>query len=102
MIVINPQWKANCLSLNPETTKLKQLRWARNAEKARSYLKASHKFQLKNGDHLTEQISVMTGAEAKAINEAYRISFIKEVQDAYPNPHKTRLIHWDLIEKFIS
>lgn len=70
--------------------------------KGKEYLDALHKFEMRYGDAKSGVFQVMTGGEAKAINEAFRIAFIKEVEDAYPNPHGTRLRKWFLTEKFTS
>lgn len=100
MQIINPTWKAAHQSTDPLRARAKHRWWLKDQAAAGEYLKGTHKFEMWHNQERTGDFRIMTGLEAKVLNDNHKQDFRKEIQRVYPAYVKVPLKHWTLVEKF--
>jgi hypothetical protein len=100
MRIINPTWKAAQLSTDPLKARAKHRWWLRDKANAAEYLKGTHKFEMWHNQERTGEFRIMTGFEAKVLNDNHKEDFRNEIQRVYPEYVKVPMKHWTLVEKF--
>lgn len=102
MRIINPSWSAARQSTDPLRSRAKQRRFLKSRKDGADYLKGVHKYEMEHNSKLQNEFRVMTGLEAKSINEILRKRFITAVQMAYPARVAVPLEHWRCVERFTT
>lgn len=100
MQIINPTWKAAHQSTDPLRARAKHRWWLKDRAAAGEYLKGTHKFEMWHNQERTGNFRIMTGLEAKVLNDNHKQDFRDEIQRVYPAYVKVPLKHWTLVEKF--
>jgi len=98
MRIIRPNAAIGAVAENKAKGFIKKTRnRERDVESAREYLDSSHRFALMVGKVAQGEEKVMTGREAKALNEAMKARFVSVIMD---NPDADiRLKHWGFKEE---
>ena len=100
MQIINPTWKAAHQSTDPLKSRAKHRWWIKNMKAGSEYLSGVHKFEMCHNQNKTGEFRIMTGLEAKALNENHKQDFKDEIQRVYPEYVKVPLMQWRVVERF--
>ncbi len=102
MQIINPTWKAAHQSTDPLRARAKHRWWLKDQAAAGDYLKGTHKFEMCHNQERTGDFRIMTGLEAKVLNDNHKQYFRDEINRVYPARVSVPMKHWTLVEKFTS
>jgi hypothetical protein len=105
MNIISPLSRAERLAQLAVNSSFKAVaRRIRNLKKGNEYLEGTHLFRLFLGTEPQNSFAVMTGREAKARNDIFRVKFVEainqEIDNGVPTGQtKARSKHWTAIER---
>jgi hypothetical protein len=100
MRIINPMLAAANQSTDPLKSRSKHRWWIKDKAHAKEYLKANHKFEMLHNQERTGEFRVMTGLEAKALNDNHRQDYRDEINRVYPAHVSVPMKRWALVERF--